>query len=168
MSFFWVHGGMNRSAEQIVREPIRGSRNVFVLRSDSFPLEPRTRHSFLNYRLLLILMKFRVNSCNTCKSKSVRHWSHSGRVCLQGQVTVYMRTNFFYTQFHVQIWISRLIFLQTKFHLQTISLSICFIYSSGCFEESSFHSFTMNSKTETLVFAKITASRLHKIPTFPN
>ena len=59
-------------------------------------------------------------------------------------------------------------FLQTKFHLQTISLSICFIYSNGRFEESSFHSFTMNSKTATLVFAKITASRLHKIPTFPN
>ena len=47
--FFWVHGEwIGARNKLIVREPLRGSRDLFVPRSDSFPMNPERRHSFLN------------------------------------------------------------------------------------------------------------------------
>ena len=38
---FWVHGEwIGARNKQIVREPLRGSRDLFVPRSDSFPMNP--------------------------------------------------------------------------------------------------------------------------------
>ena len=46
--FFCVHGEWIVSRnKQIVREPLRGSRDLFVPRYDSFPMNPEKRHSFL-------------------------------------------------------------------------------------------------------------------------
>ena len=56
MSFFLGSWGMNRSAEQTNRpRTLRGSRDLFVPRSDSFPMNPEKRHSFLNYFRLYFL-----------------------------------------------------------------------------------------------------------------
>ena len=47
--FFWVHGEwIVARNKQIAREPLRGSRDLFVPRYDSFPMNPEKRHSFLN------------------------------------------------------------------------------------------------------------------------
>ena len=50
VSFFWVHGEwIVARNKQIGREPLRGSRDLFVPCYDSFPMNPEKRHSFLNY-----------------------------------------------------------------------------------------------------------------------
>ena len=47
--FFWVHGvWIVARNKQITREPLRGSRDLFVPRYDSYPMNPEKRHSFLN------------------------------------------------------------------------------------------------------------------------
>ena len=46
--FVWIHGEwIVARNKQIVREPLRGSRDLFVPRYDSFPMNPEKRHSFL-------------------------------------------------------------------------------------------------------------------------
>ena len=46
--FVWVHGEwIVARNKQIVREPLRGSHDLFVPRYDSFPMNPEKRHSFL-------------------------------------------------------------------------------------------------------------------------
>ena len=46
--FFWVHGvWIVARNKQITREPLRGSRDLFVPRYDSYPMNPEKRHSFL-------------------------------------------------------------------------------------------------------------------------
>ena len=48
VSFFCVHGEwIVARNKQIGREPLRGSRDLFVPRYDSFPINPEKRHSFL-------------------------------------------------------------------------------------------------------------------------
>ena len=48
--FFRVHGEwIVARNKQIGREPLRGSRDLFVPPNDSFPMNPEKRHSFLNY-----------------------------------------------------------------------------------------------------------------------
>ena len=50
--FFWVHGvWIVARNKQITREPLRGSRDLFVPRYDSYPMNPEKRHSFLNSAL---------------------------------------------------------------------------------------------------------------------
>ena len=47
--FFWVHRvWIVARNKQITREPLRGSRGLFVPRYDSYPMNPEKRHSFLN------------------------------------------------------------------------------------------------------------------------
>ena len=47
--FFWVHWvWIVARNKQITREPLRGSRELFVPRYDSYPMNPEKRHSFLN------------------------------------------------------------------------------------------------------------------------
>ena len=42
--FFWVHGEwIVARSKQIVREPLRGSRDLFVPRYDSFPMNPEKK-----------------------------------------------------------------------------------------------------------------------------
>ena len=53
--YFWVHGEwIEARNKQIEREPLRGSRDLFVPRYDSFPKNPEKRRSFLNYTLLTL------------------------------------------------------------------------------------------------------------------
>ena len=48
--FFCVHGvWIVARNKQITREPLRGSRDLFVPRYDSYPMNPEKRHSFLNW-----------------------------------------------------------------------------------------------------------------------
>ena len=47
---FWVHGEwIVARNKQIVREPLRNLRDLFVPRSDSFPVNQEKRHSFLKW-----------------------------------------------------------------------------------------------------------------------
>ena len=47
--FFLVHRvWIVAPNKQITREPLRGSRDLFVPRYDSYPMNPEKRHSFLN------------------------------------------------------------------------------------------------------------------------
>ena len=51
VSLFWVHGEwIVARNKQIGREPLRGSRDLFVPCYDSFPMNPEKRHSFLRVR----------------------------------------------------------------------------------------------------------------------
>ena len=44
VSFFWVHGEwIVARNKQIEREPLRGSRDLFVPRYDSFPMNPEKK-----------------------------------------------------------------------------------------------------------------------------
>ena len=50
MSFFWVHGvWIIARNKQITREPLRGSRDLFVPRYDSYPMNPEKKdtHSLI-------------------------------------------------------------------------------------------------------------------------
>ena len=50
--FFWVHGDwIVARNKQIVREPLRGSRDLFVPRYNSFPMNPEKKdtHSLINF-----------------------------------------------------------------------------------------------------------------------
>ena len=55
VSFFCVHGEwIVARNKQIGRKPLRGSRDLFVPRYDSFPMNSEKRHSFLNYSYVCI------------------------------------------------------------------------------------------------------------------
>ena len=51
--FFSVHGKwIAVRNKQIAREPLRGSRDLFVPHCDSFPMNREKRHSFLKYQAI--------------------------------------------------------------------------------------------------------------------
>ena len=57
VSFFWVHGEwIVARNKQIGREPLRGSRDLFVPRFDSFPMNPEKKdtHSLIKNMFLLL------------------------------------------------------------------------------------------------------------------
>ena len=62
--FFWVHGvWIVARNKQITRELLRGSRDLYFLRYDSYPMNPEKRHSFLN-RIVQWVITVKLQSYN--------------------------------------------------------------------------------------------------------